>query len=150
MKLGALDFPGLVDCEPTFSDPTLRYSLHTQRHDRVDDVIVILLQRLDRLLPTHARLRHHEFDILTLQTGIVHLLIVVFVFFRLLGVRFDGFALALAMVVARVAVGGAGGVSGLLSGELLRGRGLGLRVKVFDLGFAEDAAGYVFRLWMDG
>lgn len=110
-----------------------------QRHNRIDNIIAILLQRLNRLLPRHTRLRHHQINILTLQPAIIHLLVIVIVLLHLLGLLVlflvAVLVVVLAVVVARVVAGG----GALLGGELLRGAGLGLRVQVFDFGFAEDA-----------
>lgn len=109
-------------------------TLYAQRHNAVDNIIVILLQRLDRLLPADARLRHHELDVLGLETRIIHLLtIVLFLLSRLLVL--DRLALVRTLrgvVVARVVVGA-------LRGELLSRGGLSLGVEVLDFGFAEDA-----------
>jgi hypothetical protein len=106
-------------------------ALHAQRHDRVDYIIVILLQRLDGLLPRHRRLLHDELNILALKTLLVNLLSIIIVILVLLGVAaVDG--LALAVVVAGVGVC-------LSLDDLLGGGGLSLGVEVLDLGLAEDA-----------
>ena len=104
--------------------------------------MIILLQRLDRLLPRHARLRHHQLDVLGLHARLVDLLILVVVLLFFLGVaRVDGLALAgvVRVVVARVAAGAALGVG---CGELRGSVGLGLRVQVLDLGLAENAGSH--------
>ena len=106
--------------------------LYTQGHDTVHDIIVVLLERLDRLLPAHTSLRHDELDVLAFQTSLIDLLTVIFLLFGGLLV-FDSLAL-----VARAAVLGLGLGSGL-SGELLGGGSLGLGVEIFDFGFAENA-----------
>lgn len=140
--------------------------LNTQRHNTIHDIIVILLERLDGLFATDARLRHHELDIFTLQTGVVDFLaVVVFVVFGRLVV----YGFAFAFVRGGGGVGGVvrgGGIvgavgegvdccaggGGFLGGELLSGRGLLLRVEVFDLGFAEDdvgvAVGRLVHVWV--
>lgn len=123
-------------CHPP-TPPSLKPSspLYTQRHNTVNNIVVVLLQRLDSLLPAHARLRHHELDVLGLQARVIHLLAVVL--FLLSGLLvLDGLALVTAVgrtvIVAGMLVGG-------LRGELLGCGGLGLGVEVLDLGFAEDA-----------
>lgn len=101
----------------------------------------MLIQRLNRFLPRHPRLRHHQIDILSLQPRIVDLLTIILVvvgaLFPVPGV--DGFAFA----VVRVVVAGVGfcvvGGGAFLLRELLDRGGLGLGVEVFDFGFAEDA-----------
>ena len=113
--------------------PSQLSNSYAERHNGVDDVVVVLLQRLDGLLAAHARLLHHQLDVLALQTRVVDLLAIVFLFLRRLGIgRFDSLVL-LAVVMASVRVGGFG------VGELLGGGSLGLRGEVFDFGFAEDA-----------
>jgi len=110
---------------------------YRQTHNRIHNIIIILLQRLDRLPLTNIRLRHHQLNILLLHPLRVHRRAVI-LFFLLLRLTIDartasrGFALA---------VGGGGVVlrGGLFGGgELLGGGGLGLGVEVFDFGFAED------------
>lgn len=130
---GRQDLPLLPCSQP--SDTTLSGILYAQCHDAVDNIVVILLQRLDGLLAAHACLGHHELDVLGLETGVVHLLTIVLLLLSRLLVL-DGFAL----------VGAVGGVvvTGVrivcrLCGKLLGGRGLSLGVEVLNLGFAEDA-----------
>lgn len=116
-------------------------TLSAQRHDGIDDIIVILLQRLDRLLPRNARLRHDQLDILGLEPGIIHLLalILVVVLLAVAGVDRLAFAVLVRMVVAGVRVAAAG--SGVVGrGQVLRRLMLRGLVEVFDLGLAEDAA----------
>lgn len=115
--------------------PRRRTVLYAQRHDTVHNIVVVLLERLHRLLSAHARLSHDQLDVLRLQASVIDLLSIVLLFFSLLaGVPLDGLALVAlcAVVMAGVLVGG-------LCGELLGGRGLGLGVEVFDLGLTEDA-----------
>lgn len=106
--------------------------LHAQCHDRVDNVVVVLLQSLDSLFPRHTRLLHHKLNVLALQTSLIDLLAIILflLFFFLSFSSVNG--LALAVVVA-------GMLSSFSSGELLGGSGLRLGVEVLDLGFAEDA-----------
>lgn len=100
-------------------------SSNTQSHDGIDDVVVVLLERLDRLFPRHVRLVHHEFDILRLQTRVVDLLVVIFLLlgFLVLG-RFTLARAFVGVVVTRVV----SRRSRLGGGKLLGGDGLGLGV----------------------
>lgn len=109
--------------------------LDAQSHDRVDDVVVILLERLDGLLPRYVGLRHDELNVLVLDALGVHLLTVILL---LLGGLLGGIATlnglaGLAVVVACVVVLG--------GGQLLGGGGLGGGVQVLDLGLTKDAVG---------
>jgi hypothetical protein len=108
---------------------------YAERHDRVDDIVVILLECLDSLLPGHIGLSHDELNVLGLQTRVVNLLAVVLILVLLsLGLR--GLALALGVVVTSVSVG----TCGLGSSELLSSIDLRLSVQVLNLGLTEDAA----------
>jgi hypothetical protein len=112
-------------------------SLYAQCHDGVDDIVVVLLEGLDGLLPRDAGLLHNELDVLSLEARVVDLLVVILLLFLLL--LLDGLALALSGVLT-VVVAGVVIVGGLLGlGKLLGGRGLGLGVQVLDLGLTEDA-----------
>jgi hypothetical protein len=101
-------------------------TLDTQCHDRVDYVVVVLLEGLDGLLAADRRLGHDEFDILVLDALGVDLLVVILLLL--------GSLLAVAVVVAGVVVVVRGGV-----GELLGSGSLGAGVEVLDLGLTEDA-----------
>ena len=110
------------------------FALYTERHDRVDNVVVVLLQCLDSLLPADGCLGHDKLDILCLEASVVNLLAVILLFLLLLGLAaLDSLALV-AVVVAGVVTGGS-----LLCCELLSCRSLCLRVEVLNLGLAEDA-----------
>lgn len=116
---------------PTHSDNCL----YAESHDRVDDVVVVLLQGLDGLLAGDGSLLHDELDVLGLEAGVVDLLAVVLLLDLLLGL-----ALLVSVVVVVVVVVAGVVVTLLLGlGELLGGRSLGLRVQVLDLGLTEDA-----------
>jgi hypothetical protein len=69
---------------PTFThhvlSPPQRCSLYAQSHNAVDNVIVVLLQCFDSLLPANTRLRHHELDILALQAGLINLFAIILLF----------------------------------------------------------------------
>lgn len=108
--------------------------LYAERHDTVDNIVVVLLERLDGLLPTHAGLRHDELNVLGLKTSVVDLLAIV-LFLLWLAVAGNSLALVAVggLVCAALLVGG-------LCGELLGSGGLGLGVEVLDLGLTEDAA----------
>lgn len=109
------------------------HRLYAEGHDAVDNVVVVLLEGLDGLLPAHASLGHDELDVLGLKAGVVDLLAIVLLLLLLLG-TLDGLALVTlgGVVVAGVVVGG-------LAGELLGSLGLGLGVEVLNLGLTEDA-----------
>jgi hypothetical protein len=110
-----------------------RHRLYAEGHDTVDNIVVVLLEGLDGLLPAHAGLSHDELDVLGLEASVIDLLAIVVVLLLLLG-TLDGLALVTlgGVVVAGVVVGG-------LAGELLGSLGLGLRVEVLNLGLTEDA-----------
>ena len=109
------------------------HRLYAEGHDAVDNVVVVLLEGLDGLLPAHAGLGHDELDVLGLKASVVDLLAIVLLLLLLLG-TLDGLALVTlgGVVVAGVVVGG-------LAGELLGSLGLGLGVEVLNLGLTEDA-----------
>ena len=107
--------------------------LYAEGHDAVDNVVVVLLEGLDGLLPAHAGLSHDELDVLGLKAGVVDLLAIVLLLLLLLS-TLDGLAL---VTLGRVVVTGV--VVGGLAGELLGSLGLGLGVEVLNLGLTEDA-----------
>lgn len=115
-------------------------SLYAQSHDRVDYVVVILFQRLDRLVAGDAGLGHDELDVLVLKTFGVDLLLIVLLI--LLGVRgVDSLALAVVVRMGRVVVTG---VVVLLSRRQLLGScSLSLGVQVLNLSLTEDAIALV-------
>lgn len=126
--------------------PRPRGSLYAQRHDGVYDVVVVLLEGLDGLLPGDTSLLHDKLNVLALETGVINLLVIVLLLFLLLVL--DGLALGglVTVVVASVVVG-----LGLGLSKLLGGGGLGLGVEVLDLGLTEDAgAGSVGGKAMEG
>lgn len=109
---------------------------YAERHNGVDDIIVVSFQSLDSLLSGDVGLSHDELNVLSFQARVVNFLAVVFLFL-LLVLDLWGLALALVRVVVAgvcVSVG-----SGLGGSELLGCVDLGLGVQVFDLGFTEDA-----------
>ena len=80
--------------------------LYAESHDGVDNIIVILLERLDRLLPADASLSHDEFDVLGLESRVVDLFAVVLFLLCLCRLAsLNGLALV-AVVVAGVVAGG--------------------------------------------
>jgi hypothetical protein len=102
--------------------------LYTQRHDRIDNVVVVFLQSFDSLLPRYACLLHDEFNVLALQASFVDLLIIIlFLFLGITGIN----CLALAVIVGSLCCFGVG--------ELLSGSSLRLGIKVFDLSLTKDA-----------
>lgn len=113
----------------------IQAGLRAERHDGVDNVVVVLLQRLDSLLPAHRGLGHDELNVLGLETSLVDLLTVVLLLDLLLG-GLDGLALVVVVMVV-VVTGVVVGTS--LALELLSGGSLGLGVEVLNLGLTEDA-----------
>jgi hypothetical protein len=114
--------------------------LYWEGHDGVDNIIVVLLEGLDSLLPRDTGLLHDELNVLGLKTRVIDLLLVFLVFLLLFVVVLlvlDG--LALALVVMVVVVAGVVVRSGLSLGELLGSGSLGLGVQVLDLGLTENA-----------
>lgn len=109
-------------------------SLDTERHDGIDNVIVVLLQCLDSLFAADVGLGHDELDILVLDALGVDLLVVILLLFLLLGVAVLGVAVAGVVVALVAALGGSLG-SDLLSSSLLGGG-----VDVLDLGLTKDTA----------
>ena len=109
------------------------HRLYAQGHDTVDNVVVVLLEGLDGLLPADAGLGHDELDVLGLKTGVIDLLTVILLLLLGLG-TLDSLALdTLGGVVV------AGVVVGRLVGELLSSLSLSLGVEVLNLGLTEDA-----------
>jgi hypothetical protein len=107
--------------------------LYAQSHDTVDNVVVVLLEGLDGLLPADAGLGHDELDVLGLKTGVIDLLTVILLLLLGLG-TLDSLALG---TLGGVVV--AGVVVGRLVGELLSSLSLSLGVEVLNLGLTEDA-----------
>ncbi len=110
---------------------------YTQCHDRIDYVISVLFQCLDSLLPRNIGLGHNKFDVLAFQPCIIDFLLIIIILFRLLD-----FLFAPSMIVVMAGMIMAGMVSGtgvLCCGKLLGCVCLGLRVQIFDFGFAKDA-----------
>lgn len=114
----------------------VRQCLYAQRHDTVDDVVVVLLESLDGLLSADAGLCHDKLNVLGLKTGVINLLAVILLLLSglLASITLNSLALVgtLGGVVVRSLVGG-------LGRELLSCRSLRLRVEILDLGLAEDA-----------
>jgi len=78
---------------------SLLLQLYTQRHNRIDYIIPIILQRLNSLLPRHTSLRHHQLNILLLEPRIINFFaVVVIVVFSSSGLVVFGFLFALAVV----------------------------------------------------
>lgn len=115
-------------------DSTWR-GLYAERHDGVDDIVVVLAQGLDGLLARHISLSHDELDVLGLEASLIDLLTII-LFLLLLGLGLGGLALAVVVVVVVTGVLASGGLSG---SQLLGSGGLSLGVQVLDLGLTEDA-----------
>ena len=113
---------------------SVKTTLYAQSHDRVDYVIVVLLQCLDSLVPRDAGLGHDQLDIFVLQTGGIDLFGIVLILILLALASLNSLALAMVVVVIVVMVVVVAGVvmSGVvmsfLRGQLLSGRDLGLGV----------------------
>lgn len=115
-------------------DSTWR-GLYAERHDGVDDIVVVLAQGLDGLLARHISLSHDELNVLGLEASLIDLLAII-LFLLLLGLGLGGLALAVVVVVVVTGVLASGGLS---SSQLLSSGGLSLGVQVLDLGLTEDA-----------
>merc|ERR1712241_684704 len=100
--------------------PTHRHrhtpTLHRQFHDSVNDVVVVILERLDRLALRHSGLLHYELDVLSFDS------FVLLVFFDLGDSWFLGDWLRLLL-------------------ELLSCGHLSLCAQIFDLGLAKNDVG---------
>lgn len=108
---------------------------YAERHDRVHDIIVVLPEGLDGLLPGHVGLSHDQVNVLGLEATLVNRLAIILLIVLLgLGGLCAEFGLVL-VVVASVLT-----ASSLSGGQLLGSRSLGLGVQVLDLGLTEDAA----------
>lgn len=132
-----------VAAPPTtvFDIPELRKRLsYTERHNGIDNVIVVFFERLHSLLPRHRGLGHDQFDILSLKARIIDFLTIVF-FLLLLGFRgIDALALDFLREVD-TALGLSTTLAGVLGGsKLLSGGCLCLGVQILDLGLTEDAS----------
>jgi hypothetical protein len=114
-----------------------RDGLYAQSHDRVDDVVVVLLEGLDGLLPRDTGLLHNKLNVLGLESRVIDLLAVILLLLIFL-LLLDGLALVVTVVVVMVVTSVVVGLS-LGLGELLSGGSLSLGVQVLDLGLAEDA-----------
>lgn len=112
---------------------TKRSSLYAQRHDGVDNVVIVLLECLDGLLPADGCLSHDELNVLGLESSVIDLLAVILLLVLLGLLGLNGLALV-TVVVAGVVTG-----RSLLSGKLLGSGSLSLRVEVLNLGLTEDA-----------
>lgn len=109
-------------------------SSYAERHDGVDNIVVVLPQSLDGLLAGDVSLGHNQVNVLGLEAALVNLLAVILLLF-LLGLGLGSLALAKVVLVVVTGV-----ITGGLSGsQLLSGRSLGLGVQVLDLGLTEDA-----------
>lgn len=89
----------------------LQRALYAQCHDRVDNIVVILLQCLDSLLSRDGCLLHDQLDILALQVGLINFFAIVFILILLVIVMLNGLALAVAaraVIVACVLIDLAG------------------------------------------
>jgi hypothetical protein len=93
--------------------------LYTQRHNRVDYVVPVLLESFYSFLPGHRSLSHDELDVFALETTVIDFLVVVIILFGLL--RLDLLALA---VLVRMIVPCVITASSFRSSELLGGSGL--------------------------
>lgn len=118
--------------------------LYAESHDRVNDIVIVLPQRLNSLLTGNASLGHNEINILSLEASLIDLLAIILLLFLLLRSEVGNGLLALTVVVVMVMLVVVTSVvtSCLGGGELLGGGGLGLSVQVLDLGLAEDAGRY--------
>ena len=93
--------------------------LYTQRHNRVDYIVPILLEGFDCFLPGHRSLSHDKLDVFAFETTVIDFLVVIIVLFGLL--RLDLLALA---VLVRMIVPCVITASSFRSSELLGRSGL--------------------------
>ena len=108
-------------------------ALRAESHDGIDNVIVVLLEGLDSLLPADRGLGHDELNVLWLETSLVNLLTVILLLGLGVGTGVDGLALVTVIVPSVVTRGT------LLVLQLLSSSGLCLRVQVLNLGLTENA-----------
>lgn len=128
---------------PTWVNSNFR--LYAQCHDTVDNIVVVLLECLDGLLPTDAGLGHDKLNVLGLETGVVNLLTIVFLLLGWLArTLLNG--LALVGTISGVVVGS---LVCRLCGELLGGGSLSLNVEVLNLGLTKDAVPMLATLHSD-
>lgn len=114
-------------------------SLYAQSHNRVDNVIIVLLQCLDSLVSGNACLCHNKLNILVLETFSIDFLSIVLIIILLVVTSLDCLTLAVrvgGVVVTSVIVSGV--IMLILGSELLSSRSLSLRVKVLNLGLTKD------------
>ena len=78
---------------------TAKNNLYAQCHDRVDYIIVILLQCLNSLLSGNACLSHDQLDILVLKTRSINLLSIILVIILLVIALINSLALSVVMGV---------------------------------------------------
>lgn len=112
--------------------------LYAESHDRINDIVVVLLESLDSLLSGDTGLLHDELNVLGLKTRVIDLLVVI-LFLLVLLLALNSLALALVVMVVVVIVAGVVVGSLLSLGELLGSGSLGLGVQVLNLGLTEDA-----------
>lgn len=113
-------------------------SLYAQSHNRVDYVVVVLLQCLDSLVPRDACLGHDQFNILIFQTRSIDLLPIIFVIILLVITSVDSLALAVVVIVVMARVVVSGVVVSVGSSKLLGSAGLSLRIEILNLGLTKD------------
>ena len=106
---------------------------YAECHDTVNNIVVVLLQRLDSLLSADTSLSHNQLNILSLKACIINFFAIVFFLLGRFLVAFDSLALVFRGIVVWA-------LDLRLGCKLLSCGRLSLRVEVFDLGFAEDAA----------
>jgi len=93
--------------------------LYTQRHDRVDYIVPVLLESFYSFLSGHRSLSHDKLDVLAFEATVIHFFIVVIVLFGFL--RLDLLALA---VLVRMIMPCVITASSFRSSKLLGGSGL--------------------------
>jgi hypothetical protein len=133
--------PSLPTNTPLQATQVARGNLYAQSHDRVDYIVVILLQCLDSLLSGHACLSHDQLDILVLKTRGVDFLSIILIIVLLVITLIDSFALSVVMssvIMSRVVMSGV--IVLLLSRKLLGSRCLSLGIEILDLGLTENTA----------
>ncbi len=116
--------------------------LDAQRHDRVDNVVVVFFQCLDRLLARHAGLRLDQLNVLVLNARGIDLVVIV-ILLLLLSLVIGAVVVVVVVVVIMVVVVAVAGVVVVVARQLLGSGRLGTGVEVLNLGLAEDAVSLV-------
>lgn len=115
------------------------HTLYAKRHYGIHNVVPVLFQCLDSLVPRDTCLSHNQLDILRFQTGVIHLFPVVLVLILLRIPRLNGLTLSAVMwvivtgvgiaITSMIIVGGSNAFQSIVAD---------LRTEILDFGFTED------------